>query len=88
MTDPAPPPASADSGLGKVDRGQRVIDETRMGECHDGKERAHFVQPLKGELPADMHGAGAKPSPITVEDVVKSPDTASAWEAIEDDEEA
>ncbi|MGH6958338.1 MAG: hypothetical protein ACREEW_16870 [Caulobacteraceae bacterium] len=85
MPVPNDPARSADAGLGKVDRGQRVARETEMGECHDGKERAHFAHPMHGRLPADMHGAGATPSPITVEDVVEVTETASAWEAIEDE---
>jgi hypothetical protein len=79
--DNAPQPA-ADQGLGRVDRGQRIADETHLADGHDGKERAHFVKPKAGVLPADMHG-GAGAAAVTTEDVVEAADTASAWEARE-----
>jgi hypothetical protein len=66
----------------RVARGHRVIDETRFGGCHDGKERAHFARPMRGLLPADLQGAHG-PAPATVEDVVEVADGASAWEALE-----
>ena len=82
-----PPLAAADKEPGRVDRGQRVWRETQLQTGWDGKERAHFARPLKeGRLAADMTGH-AGPAPITVEDVVEAPDTASAWEAIEEDDE-
>ncbi|HUZ13945.1 MAG TPA: hypothetical protein VMU93_13995 [Caulobacteraceae bacterium] len=84
MTVPNPPPGAADTDPGRVDRGQRIIDETELGDCHDGKERAHFARRRGGELPADMHGPGGA-APVTVEDVVEVAGAASAWEALEDD---
>ena len=82
-----PPLAAADREPGRVDRGQRVIRETHLGDCHDGKERAHFAMPLRvGALPADVHGTSGW-SAITVEDVVEVPETASSWEALEEDDE-
>ncbi|HEY1752464.1 MAG TPA: hypothetical protein VGG29_14490 [Caulobacteraceae bacterium] len=79
------PEHAADQGLGRVDRGQRVAGETRFADGHDGKERAHFVKRKEGQLHADMTG-GAGAAPVTTEDVVEAPDTASAWEAREDGE--
>jgi hypothetical protein len=67
-----------------VDRGQRVSGEAHMTEAHDGKQKADFVRPKRGVLPADMSDAAA--SPATTEDVVETKPAASAWEAIEDDE--
>jgi len=82
MTAINPPPGSADEGLGKVARGQRVREEVALERGHDGKERANFARPRTGELPPDMDTQG--PAPVTVENVVDVDDAASAWEAIED----
>jgi len=79
-----PPRAAADQGLGRVDRGQRILKESRLIQTHDGKERAIFVQPKRGELPPDTAGIDSA-SAVTVEDVVEAPSVASAWEAIEED---
>jgi hypothetical protein len=73
------------TGAGKVDRGHRVAGETRVVDAHDGKQRARFVRPKRGDLPADMNDGGAKAAPVTTEDVVETPPRASSWEAIEDD---
>lgn len=87
MTIHTPPKAAADEGLGRVDRGQRVADEAEITDGWDGKQRARFTHPKQGELPPDT--AGIDPSaPVTVESVVESPPSASAWEAIEDDGQA
>jgi hypothetical protein len=75
-------PAS-ERGAQKIDRGQRIADEVRITHSHDGKEKASFVRPAKGELPADVHGGGERAAPPTTEDVVESPDTSSVWEAKE-----
>jgi len=85
MANQISPDRSADAGLDRVDRGQRVAGETRMVEAHDGKERARFVWPVRGALPADMNDGGATATPATTEDVVETPPNASSWEAIEDD---
>ena len=83
-----PPLAAADKEPGRVDRGQRIARETQLRDGHDGKERAHFARPLtQGRLPADMTG-NRKAMSITVEDVVEMVEGASAWEALEDDDEA
>jgi hypothetical protein len=86
MTARTPPQAAADQGLDRVDRGQRVAREAHLTDGHDGKERARFVRPKTGELPADMAGAGAA-APRTVEDAVEAPPSASSWEAREEDDE-
>jgi hypothetical protein len=80
-----PPKAAADEGLGRVDRGQRVAGEAQLAKGHDGKERALFARPMQGELPPDTAGIGAA-APVTVEDVVEEAPSASAWEALEEDE--
>jgi hypothetical protein len=80
-----PPKAAADQGLGRVDRGQRVAKEAELTKGRDGKERALFVHPKKGELPPDTAGIDSA-TPVTVESVVESPPSASAWEALEDDD--
>ena len=80
-----PPKAAADEGLGRVDRGQRVAGEAPLAKGHDGKERALFAHPKEGELPPDTAGLGGA-SPITTESVVEATPSASAWEAIEDEE--
>jgi hypothetical protein len=85
MAKHTPPRAAADEGLGRVDRGERILRESRLIQAHDGKERAIFVQPKKGELPPDTAGIDSA-APVTVEDVVEAPPVASAWEALEDDE--
>ena len=84
MTVHTPPKAAADEGLGRVDRGQRVAKEAELTEGWDGKERARFVHRKEGELPPDTAGIDQS-APVTVESVVESPPSASAWEAIEDD---
>ena len=86
MTAHTPPKAAADEGQDRVDRGQRIARESQLIQTHDGKERAIFVQPKQGELPPDTAGVDG-PSPVTTEDVVQAPPTASAWEAIEEDGE-
>jgi len=85
MAKHTPPKAAADEGLGRVDRGERIARESRLIQTHDGKERAIFVQPKKGELPPDTAGID-NAAPVTVEDVVEAPPVASAWEALEEDE--
>jgi hypothetical protein len=85
MTTHTPPKAAADEGLGRVDRGERIASEARLVKGHDGKERAEFVHPKQGELPPDTAGID-QASPVTVESVVEAPPSASAWEAIEDDD--
>ncbi len=84
MTEHTPPKAAADEGLGRVDRGQRVAKEAELTEGWDGKQRARFVRRKEGELPPDTAGIDGS-APVTVESVVESPPSASAWEAIEDD---
>ena len=79
------PDKSADEGLNEVDRGHRVAGETDMINGRDGKERARFVRPKRGDLPADMNDGGAKAAPATTEAVVETPPRASSLEAIEDD---
>ena len=86
MTVRTPPKAAADEGLGRVDRGQRVAKEVELTKGWDGKERARFARPMHGELPPDTAGIDDA-SPVTVESVVEEAPSASAWEAIEDDEE-
>jgi hypothetical protein len=85
MASQIPPYKSADEGLDKVDRGQRVAGETDMVYGKDGKARARFVRPKRGDLPADMDDGGAKAAPVTTESVMQTPPRASSWEAIEDD---
>jgi hypothetical protein len=85
MATHTPPKSAADEGLGRVDRGERILRESRLIQTHDGKERALFVLPKQGELPPDTAGID-NASPVTTEDVVEAPPVASAWEAIEDDE--
>jgi hypothetical protein len=80
-----PPKAAADEGLGRVDRGQRVAGEAQLVQGHDGKQRAIFVRRKEGELPPDTAGIDGA-TPVTVESVVESPPSASAWEALEDDD--
>jgi hypothetical protein len=84
MTIHTPPKAAADEGLGRVDRGERIATEARLVKGRDGRERAEFVHPKQGELPPDTAGIDGS-APVTVESVVESPPSASAWEAIEDD---
>lgn len=84
MTAHTPPKAAADEGLGRVDRGERILKESKLIQTHDGKERAIFVQPKVGELPPDTAGID-QASPVTTEDVVQAPPVASAWEAIEEE---
>jgi hypothetical protein len=84
MSDPKQPLPSADEGLDRVDRGQRVRRETVIGSCHDGKERAYFAMPMRGVLPADMTNGDS--APVTVEDVVELAPTSSSWEALEDED--
>ncbi len=80
------PRHSADQGLDRVDRGQRVATrETHFTDGHDGKERTRFVKPMDRHLPQDMQGVSPG-KPATVEDVVEPEPTASAWEALERDE--
>jgi hypothetical protein len=79
------PDPSADEGLDKVDRGQRVVGETDLVYGRDGKERARHVRPKRGDLPADMNDGGPTATPKTTEDAVETPPRASSWEAIEDD---
>ena len=86
MTTHTPPKAAADEGLGRVDRGQRVAGEAKLATGHDGKERALFARPMQGELPPDTAGIDSA-APVTVEDVVEEAPSASAWEAIEDEED-
>ena len=86
MTSFSPPPGSADEGLGKVDRGQRVIREVQLEEGPDGKERAYFARPKVGLLPPDTDGRAGQ-SPVTVESVVEVAPDASVWEALEDESE-
>ena len=75
--------ASPEADEAAVDRGQRVFRETRFETGADGKHVARFVRPVRGMLPADVHGApGETGAPATVEDVVEPADTASAWEAV------
>jgi hypothetical protein len=85
MADPTGTPRPADTDdPARVDRGQRVWREASIEDGHDGAAQARFVRAKSGELPADSHGRdGTRPAPVTTEDVVESPDTASAWEAIE-----
>jgi hypothetical protein len=79
-----PPDHPADEGSEPVDRGQRVAGEARFEPGPDGKEVARFVRPLRGELPADVHGApGETPAPAAPTDVVETPPAASVWEARE-----
>lgn len=85
MTAHTPPKAAADEGLDRVDRGERILKESQLIQTHDGKERAIFVQPKEGELPPDTAGVDG-PAPVTTEDVVQAPPSASAWEALEDEE--
>jgi hypothetical protein len=85
MTKRTPPREAADEGLGRVDRGQRVAREAELTKGWDGKERARFVRRKQGELPPDTAGIDSA-APVTVESVVESPPSASAWEALEDDE--
>ncbi|HEY1426597.1 MAG TPA: hypothetical protein VGF50_08000 [Caulobacteraceae bacterium] len=84
MTAHTPPKAAADEGLDRVDRGERILSESQLIEGHDGKQRAIFVQPKKGELPPDVAGVD-QAAPVTTEDVVQAPPSASAWEALEDE---
>lgn len=84
MTTHTPPKAAADEGLDRVDRGERILKESQLIQTHDGKERAIFVQPKKGELPPDTAGID-QAAPVTTEDVVQAPPVASAWEAIEEE---
>lgn len=86
MTSISPPPGSADEGLGKVDRGQRVIHEAELEEGPDGKERARFARHKQGLLPPDTDSVPS-PTPVTVEDVTEVAADASAWEALEDEGE-
>jgi hypothetical protein len=79
MTSFSPPPGSADEGLGKVDRGQRV----EVGP--DGKERARFARPKVGLLPPDTDSRAGQ-SPVTVESVVEVAEDASVWEALEEED--
>lgn len=84
MTAHTPPKAAADEGLDRVDRGERILKESKLIQTHDGKERAIFVQPKVGELPPDTAGID-QAAPVTTEDVVQAPPVASAWEAIEEE---
>jgi hypothetical protein len=79
-----PPPGSADEGLDKVDRGQRIRREVQIQTGHDGKERANFALPRVRDLEPDTDSE-SETTPVTVESVVEVPETASAWEALEEE---
>jgi hypothetical protein len=69
----------------RVDRGQRIIHEVAFEADPELAARVRFVLPVTHALPTDEHREGPIPT-AQPQDVAELFESASVWEALEEDD--
>ena len=76
----------------RIDRGQRIIREVAFEPDPALAAKVRFVKPLAHRLPPDEHSQaseiGLADSAPQTQDVAELSDSASVWEALEEDDKA